>query len=63
MLATLEGMPAGVPIDPDRLQREMRRRQLGYGRGPRMKLEVDAVELLSGIRRGKTLGSPIALSI
>ena len=63
LLATLEGMPAGVPIDPDRLQREMRRRQLGYGRGPRMKLEVDAIELLSGIRRGKTLGSPIALSI
>ncbi len=63
LLATLEGMPAGVVIDPDRLQREMRRRQLGYGRGPRMQFEVDAVELLSGIRCGKTLGSPIALSI
>jgi chorismate synthase len=56
-------MPAGVTIDPTTLAREMRRRQLGYGRGPRMQFEADTVELLSGIRRGKTLGSPIALSI
>jgi len=62
-VAILEGMPSGVPINLDELQREMRRRQLGYGRGPRMQLEADAVELLSGIRRGKTLGSPIALVI
>lgn len=63
LVAILEGLPAGVPIDAEALQREMRRRQLGYGRGPRMQLEADAVELLSGIRRGKTLGSPIALVI
>jgi len=63
LVAILEGMPAGVPIDPDELQRQMRRRQLGYGRGPRMQLETDTVELLSGIRLGKTLGSPIALTI
>src|SRR3989338_3511379 len=63
LTAILEGMPAGVAIDPQRLAREMRRRQLGYGRGPRMQFETDTVELLSGIRRGKTLGSPIALSI
>jgi chorismate synthase len=63
LVAILEGMPAGVPIDPDELRRQMRRRQLGYGRGPRMQLEADAVELLSGVRRGKTLGSPIALAI
>ena len=63
LVAILEGMPSGVPINLDTLQREMRRRQLGYGRGPRMQFEADAVELLSGIRRGKTLGSPIALSI
>lgn len=63
LVATLEGMPAGVPIDAALIQREMRRRQLGYGRGPRMQFETDAVELLSGIRRGKTLGSPIALAI
>lgn len=63
LTAILEGMPAGVPIDADELQRQMRRRQLGYGRGPRMQFEVDAVELLAGIRRGKTLASPIALAI
>jgi len=62
-VATLEGMPAGVPIDSALIQREMRRRQVGYGRGPRMQFETDTVELLSGIRRGKTLGSPIALAI
>ncbi len=63
LVAILEGMPAGMPIDPAALQREMRRRQLGYGRGPRMQLETDTVEPLSGIRRGKTLGSPIALLV
>ena len=63
LVAILEGMVAGVPVDAGALQREMRRRQLGYGRGPRMQFETDAVELLSGVRRGKTLGSPIALSI
>jgi chorismate synthase len=63
LVAILEGMPAGVSIDPQALQREMRRRQLGYGRGPRMQFETDTVELLSGIRRGRTLGSPISLLI
>ena len=63
LTAILEGMPAGVPLDASRLAHEMRRRQLGYGRGPRMQFETDTVELLSGLRRGKTLGSPIALAI
>ena len=63
LVAVLEGMVAGLPIDQARLAREMRRRQLGYGRGPRMKFETDTVEFLSGIRRGKTIGSPIALAI
>ncbi len=63
LVATLEGLPAGVPIDLAQLNAEMRRRQLGYGRGPRMQFEPDAIELLSGVRRGKTLGSPIALLI
>jgi len=63
LLAILEGMPAGIAVDPPRLAREMRRRQLGYGRGPRMQLETDTVELLAGVRRGRTLGSPIALAI
>jgi chorismate synthase len=52
-----------VSVDLKALQRQMRRRQLGYGRGPRMQLETDAVELLAGVRRGQTLGSPIALAI
>lgn len=61
--AILEGMPSGVPIDLKALQHEMRRRQLGYGRGPRMQFETDTVEITSGVRHGKTLGSPIALVI
>ncbi len=63
LTAILEGMPAGVPMDPAAINRQMRRRQLGYGRGPRMQFETDTVELLSGVRRGKTLGSPITLLI
>jgi len=63
LIAILEGVVAGVPIDQKALAGEMRRRQLGYGRGPRMQFETDTVELLSGIRRGKTLGSPIALAV
>jgi chorismate synthase len=63
LTAILEGLPAGVPVNLNTLQGEMRRRQLGYGRGPRMQLETDAVELTSGLRHGQTLGSPIALTI
>ncbi len=63
LIAILEGIPAGVPLDVAALNAQMRRRQLGYGRGPRMQFETDTVELLSGVRRGKTLGSPIAVSI
>ena len=63
LTAILEGMPSGVPVDPAVIAREMRRRQLGYGRGPRMQFEPDAVELCSGLRQGKTLGSPITLVI
>ncbi len=63
LTAILEGMPAGVPIHVKTLQHEMRRRQLGYGRGPRMQFETDTIELLSGLRHGKTLGSPMALTI
>jgi len=63
LVAIIEGMPSGVAIDLQALQHQMRRRQLGYGRGPRMQLEADTVEVLAGVRRGKTLGSPITLSI
>lgn len=61
--AIVEGIPAGLPIDIEAINGELRRRQQGYGRGGRMKIESDTIEVLSGIRHGKTLGSPIALLI
>jgi chorismate synthase len=63
LVAIVEGVPAGVPIDIAEINRELWRRQQGYGRGGRMKIEKDEVEVLSGIRHGKALGSPIALMI
>jgi chorismate synthase len=63
LVAVLEGMPAGVPIAQAVLDEESRRRQFGYGRGPRMQFEPDRIEILSGVRRGKSLGSPIAVRI
>lgn len=63
LVAILEGMPAGLPIDIDKINHELERRQWGYGRGGRMKIEQDHVEILSGVRHGLTLGSPIALLI
>ena len=63
LVAVLDGLPAGVPIDQAAIEVEMKRRQFGYGRGPRMKFEADHVEILSGLRRGKTLGSPVAIQI
>ena len=63
LVAIVEGMPAGLPIDVNAINRELERRQFGYGRGGRMKIEQDQVELLSGVRHGLTLGSPIALLI
>jgi chorismate synthase len=63
LVAVLEGMPAGLALDMVRVDRELARRQRGYGRGGRMKIERDTAELLSGTRAGLTLGSPIALRI
>lgn len=63
LVAVIEGMPAGVAIDVGKINRELARRQHGYGRGGRQKIEKDAVEILSGVRHGKTLGSPVALTI
>jgi len=63
LVALIEGLPAGLPIDPAFLNRELWRRQQGYGRGGRMKIESDEVEILSGVRHGKALGSPISLLI
>lgn len=63
LLAIIEGLPAGLPIDPAFINRELWRRQQGYGRGGRMKIESDEVEILSGVRHGRTLGSPVSLLI
>ncbi len=59
----LEGMPAGVPIALDEVNEEMARRQRGYGRGGRMRIEKDAVRIVSGLRKGVTLGTPIGLIV
>jgi chorismate synthase len=59
----VEGLPAGLELQPDAIQRDMARRQLGHGRGGRMKIERDSAEITGGVRHGRTLGSPIALRI
>jgi chorismate synthase len=59
----LEGMPAGLALEREALDRDLARRQLGHGRGGRMKIESDRAEITGGIRHGRTLGSPIALQI
>ncbi|HKN67589.1 MAG TPA: chorismate synthase [Gemmatimonadaceae bacterium] len=61
LVSILEGMPAGVPLVVDDVNVELARRQQGYGRGRRMQIEKDAIEFLSGVRGGETLGSPIAM--
>jgi len=63
LVATVSGMPAGVPIDQEFVDRELWRRQQGYGRGGRMKIERDRARFLSGVRHGNTIGSPIAILI
>jgi len=59
----LEGMPAGVPVSEDYITRQLKRRQGGYGRGERMNIEKDRAEIISGVRHGLTLGSPISMLI
>lgn len=59
----IEGLPAGIPLSAQPIDAELRRRQGGYGRGPRMELERDAVTILAGVRQGLTIGSPIVLQI
>src|SRR3954470_4224377 len=63
LVAIVEGMPAGLELELERLDRDMARRQLGHGRGGRMKIESDAVEIRSGVRHGRALGSPIAVLV
>ena len=63
LVAILEGMPAGLPVSVKAIEDELARRRHGYGRGPRMKIEKDALEIVSGVRGGSTLGSPIGVVI
>ncbi|MEO7217513.1 MAG: chorismate synthase [Gemmatimonadaceae bacterium] len=63
LVSILEGMPAGLPILAAQVDAQLARRQAGYGRGRRMQIESDSIELLSGVRAGQTIGSPIAMLI
>jgi chorismate synthase len=63
LTAVLEGLPAGLEVTPEDMDRDLARRQLGHGRGGRMKIESDRAEVTSGIRHGRTLGSPVSLRI
>src|ERR1700712_3346133 len=63
LTAVVEGPPAGLELRPEDIDRDLARRQLGHGRGGRMKIETDRAEVTSGIRHGRTLGGPIALNI
>ncbi|HYF40456.1 MAG TPA: chorismate synthase [Gemmatimonadales bacterium] len=63
LVAIVEGLPAGLPVTAEWVDRELARRMQGYGRGARMKIERDRIEWLSGVRAGETLGSPVAMLI
>ncbi|HMJ25417.1 MAG TPA: chorismate synthase, partial [Pyrinomonadaceae bacterium] len=63
LVAIVEGLPAGMPVDIEQINHQLKRRQQGYGRGARMKIEQDRVEILSGVRHGLTLGSPLSVLI
>jgi chorismate synthase len=63
LIAVLEGLPAGVPLTGDMINRDLARRQKGYGRGGRMRIEEDRVEFVSGVRKGFSLGTPLGLLV
>ena len=63
LVTVVEGLPAGLEVTAEDIQAELGRRRLGYGRGPRQRFEVDEIELLGGIRHGRTLGSPVSVLI
>ncbi|QHS50467.1 chorismate synthase [Edaphobacter sp. 12200R-103] len=63
LVALVSGLPAGVPVDQEFISHELWRRQRGYGRGGRMRIERDSAHILSGVRHGKTIGSPVAMTI
>ncbi|CAN5513877.1 chorismate synthase [soil metagenome] len=63
LVAVVEGLPAGLELDREAMDRDMARRQLGHGRGGRMKIESDSVEIRSGLRHGRTMGGPVAVLV
>jgi len=63
LVVIVEGLPAGLPVQAGDIADELKRRRLGYGRGPRMRFEADEITLTGGIRHGRTLGSPVAIEI
>src|SRR5215207_10337560 len=63
LTAVLEGLPAGLELAPEDIDRDLARRQLGHGRGGRMKIESDRAEVTAGVRHGRTLGGPVALQV
>src|SRR5436189_6327950 len=63
LVATLNGLPAGIPISLEAVNRELWRRQQGYGRGGRMKIESDRAEIVAGVRHSHTIGSPVAIIV
>jgi chorismate synthase len=63
LVATLEGLPAGLPIDEETIARDLARRQKGYGRGGRMKIETDRARIVTGVRHGATIGAPVSMLI
>jgi chorismate synthase len=63
LVVTVEGLPAGLPVEEADIADELKRRRLGFGRGPRMRFEADEITLTGGIRHGRTLGSPVAIVI
>ncbi len=63
LVVIVEGLPAGLPVRAGDIADELKRRRLGYGRGPRMRFEADEITLTGGIRHGRTLGSPVAIEI
>src|SRR5436853_2496535 len=63
LIAIVTGLPAGLVLERDAIDADLRRRQQGYGRSPRQQIEQDAVEVLAGLRHGRTLGTPLALVV
>ncbi len=63
LVVVVEGLPSGLPVTAEEVAGELARRRLGFGRGPRMRFEADEIELLAGVRHGRTLGSPVAIVI